>query len=565
MLIERPSLGGLPDEILEVVLVICAAEGHPESIASLAATASRFFHAIYRSYDHHLWRSVFLTLFDDPRAVRYPCTESIAWERDTKTRIWAGRYIVKYNPGPVLKVLGSHSLRSRDVTLYTVEQPHSKDVLTPLRALNTIVTIIRTLAPDARSLSKTPFHTQHMHTSSHLSTGGSENLVQLHARTGSWPPNVAHTDEASPSVTWLRTLFAANTPPMLASRFSGGSRDGAPRDTPTSLAASQILSYLGFFPACSDIPSQPASRDDARCPAEALQRVFNMDYLSPRRGYGPYLPVRPPRGSPEADAREASLGTSESDSDDPDWEPNHNEREVLPSADQLLPDWAWLAAARTVADCVLHVYQESEDVDKLAAWDNLREGTWLSPPGSHTAEDDPSNISASLDGEEHMQQAGYDWAGAEGVWRRLTCWLGYDDLVYHHHYGRYDDPDLDQAWIIVPFSLRITGYSPSPIPKYADRPTIHVEGEMGGAEWEGSIDISNEDIRRVHGTVSMLSDGSVRWSITSMDEENADDQWASEAVQLGGVGSAMGALGMWTGVRHEVDDPLVPLPLNRSD
>lgn len=41
-----------------------------------------------------------------------------------------------------------------------------------------------------------------------------------------------------------------------------------------------------------------------------------------------------------------------------------------------------------------------------------------------------------------------------------------------------------------------------------------------------------------------------------MDEDNNEDQWASEAIQLGGVGSAMGAIGMWTGANHEEDDPL---------
>lgn len=80
---------------------------------------------------------------------------------------------------------------------------------------------------------------------------------------------------------------------------------------------------------------------------------------------------------------------------------------------------------------------------------------------------------------------------------------------------RFDYPHLEEAWIIVPLSLRITGYSPSPIPAYADRPTIHVEGEMGGAGWDGNVDLADEDVRRVHGSVSMLADGSVRWCIVS--------------------------------------------------
>ena len=63
--------------------------------------------------------------------------------------------------------------------------------------------------------------------------------------------------------------------------------------------------------------------------------------------------------------------------------------------------------------------------------------------------------------------------------------------------------------------LRITGYSAPSLPDlYHDRPTIHVEGEMGGAGWIGSVDVGNDnDIRRVHGTVSMLASGEVRWSI----------------------------------------------------
>ncbi len=92
----------------------------------------------------------------------------------------------------------------------------------------------------------------------------------------------------------------------------------------------------------------------------------------------------------------------------------------------------------------------------------------------------------------------------------------YDVLIpYIQHSRRFDTADLEEAWVIVPISLRITSYSPSSIPAYSDRPTIHVEGEMGGAGWEGNVSLADEDIRRVYGTVSMLADGSVRWSIVS--------------------------------------------------
>lgn len=127
--------------------------------------------------------------------------------------------------------------------------------------------------------------------------------------------------------------------------------------------------------------------------------------------------------------------------------------------------------------------------------------------------------------------------------------------------------------LIVPCRLRIVGYSPSVVPGYEDRPTIHVEGDMGGPGWS---DIW-EDTRKLHGTVGIIADGSVRWSLVSfsfpypsgMEIINAlmlakystengsdEDQWVSEAIQVGGVGSGMGTLGMWTGATHESTDPL---------
>ena len=68
----------------------------------------------------------------------------------------------------------------------------------------------------------------------------------------------------------------------------------------------------------------------------------------------------------------------------------------------------------------------------------------------------------------------------------------------------------------MPTSLRITGYSAPALAAFPDRPTIHVEGEMGGAGWVGSIDVNDDDVRHVHGSVSMLPDGSVRWSLVSL-------------------------------------------------
>ncbi|KAI0706694.1 hypothetical protein C8Q76DRAFT_629597, partial [Earliella scabrosa] len=119
-----------------------------------------------------------------------------------------------------------------------------------------------------------------------------------------------------------------------------------------------------------------------------------------------------------------------------------------------------------------------------------------------------------------------------------------------------DDEDLHEAWIIVSMSFRISHYSASPLFAFPDRPTIHLAGDMGGVGRVGSVDVHDNNVRRVHGAVSMLPDGSVRWSLMSTAPNSTEDEWASEAVQLGGVGSAMGSIGMWTGAQLEDGDPL---------
>ena len=40
------------------------------------------------------------------------------------------------------------------------------------------------------------------------------------------------------------------------------------------------------------------------------------------------------------------------------------------------------------------------------------------------------------------------------------------------------------------------------------------------------------------------------------EREDGDGEWQSEGVQLGGLGSATGVIGMWTGADHERMDPL---------
>jgi hypothetical protein len=77
---------------------------------------------------------------------------------------------------------------------------------------------------------------------------------------------------------------------------------------------------------------------------------------------------------------------------------------------------------------------------------------------------------------------------------------------------KFVEDSTQEACRMIPMSIRITGYSKSPIPPdsaICPLPTIHVEGESIGS------DRSLRDVRKVKGTVGMIGDGAIRWSLVS--------------------------------------------------
>ncbi|KAI9062526.1 hypothetical protein FKP32DRAFT_800490 [Trametes sanguinea] len=584
MPLANASLDTLPPEIIENILILAAGSGDSSCIASIAATCKHLFSIVYRATDRHLWRSLFRTTFDDPRSLpgRPVADADFDWRGHFQDREWARRFVAKHAQPLVIFDEGFISRRKR---IYAVGYLQTSDDISHARALRSLLSVIHTSVPATSH----PPHTRIAPVQTDQ-TGARRPvpLVQLHRQTGTWPPEVAPVPY-SENVRWLRDTLVRGLPSTLTATFVlQWANQLAQRRWYTSQAGldfMKLTAHLGLFPIPTAeghqtsagaspsalVPRGPRvisdrragidmSEDAQRTRALALarERAFNMDYLQARRNWGPYLRVRWPDHGEDEGGDEGADDTDESDDD--------FELELPPPLPhKLLPNWSWLAAARVVAESVLRANQPPEDVQRLRDWNNLREGAWLLPETAYSA---AARSGSEPEGRPSGEAFERDWAGVEGVWRRLVCWFAYHDLIGFNgtidrepsEYSREEEPDYEEAWIIVPLSLRITGYSACPIPEYADRPTIHVEGEMGGAEWlEEAADaglVPDPDVRRVHGTVSMLADGNVRWSITSMNEDNTEDQWASEAIQLGGVGSAMGSLGMWTGVNHEPDDPL---------
>ncbi|KAF8761743.1 hypothetical protein RHS01_00659 [Rhizoctonia solani] len=147
-----------------------------------------------------------------------------------------------------------------------------------------------------------------------------------------------------------------------------------------------------------------------------------------------------------------------------------------------------------------------------------------------------------------------DWAGVEGVWRRLVCFMDYRDFHEYNVHSRRPNGGLDtsQAQTLQRgdtnnhMTLKLTKAEPAD-PPFEDRPILHFNG----------FSVANDTmISGVHGFVCMTSNGYVRWRLVT--RYDTDDRWVTEAVQLGDAGSAAGFLGTWTGNNHEPDDPAGP-------
>ncbi|KAF7320003.1 hypothetical protein MKEN_00784200 [Mycena kentingensis (nom. inval.)] len=273
---------------------------------------------------------------------------------------------------------------------------------------------------------------------------------------------------------------------------------------------------------------------------------------------------------------------------------------IFPAPHRVIPDYSFLAAARIVMEAnIRDIYAMHErnlarvgstpahaaanDVgvalkDMIEAMQSLdltrmggAPGFWqvwrpevLDPP-SPLEDVAPVPVDKGKGKEKAKEQEayqGWDWAGVEGEWRRVVSWLDYRDLLMHNvdipsiSFGR---EDLQETIRIFPMTLRIVRYEPPPQPPHGADPNdliyrlpiIHV---LGGSRGSDSDDVVQ---RVVCGTVRMIGGGAVRWAMTSgvsLDEP----EWVTECVQIGGLGSAIGIMGTWTGCEHSTTDPIGP-------
>ncbi|CCM00206.1 uncharacterized protein FIBRA_02234 [Fibroporia radiculosa] len=346
----------------------------------------------------------------------------------------------------------------------------------------------------------------------------------------------------------------------------------------------------------------------------ARLRAYSLRLLAVERHWGPFLPLQSASvGSQTADKSQSNSGSStdedseeefaednflppmlkmlagenDDDADESDeCSDDDNDSELgefsddaqadpseAPDYSLLTPDWAYLAAVRVVVEANLREAVGAGEITGLAWLDGLRVGSAPKEVGyctSFSAHDVATDLEARWRSEKGKETdfgvigdiglmppggdsvVAWDWAGVTGVWRRCICWFDYRDLILHNHLSDFSDPNLQEAVRIVPMRLRVVSFSPSLVPAYPNRPTLHVEGETAGGTPQGPV-------RKLQGTVGVVADGSIRWTLLLLalnsDEPN---EWISEGIQIGGPQTAMGVLGIWTGSQHEKMDPLGP-------
>src|SRR6267154_3706527 len=365
-------LTDLPAELIETVLVV----GNSGSIAALSQTSKFFYELIYRCPDQHLWREIFLAIYDDPRPALNHLSiisgghpdfdiHNFDWKHGYINRISAGSYI-RHSP-PVLNGIAPLEAQTTCPTF-------SPRVVSFVKALLSAITT-STPTPSslpvimlAESISNSPL----------INSPSFPPLLFL--LTSTYNLNTILNNANAP---WLHDLLETGFPPELTrtllARLSIDVQGHAPYHpalTPSSHWEGSEIGHLfhklvsstGFIPipkpelAPGDLPiparqsaSSPATPDSASATDEdedegedeeetrseslpplpnsrprsslytpeeqyadarilARRRVYDMRYLRPTRMWGPFHHVR----------RDTSTNTS---SDDEEDEEDNNEDE----------------------------------------------------------------------------------------------------------------------------------------------------------------------------------------------------------------------------------------------
>lgn len=348
------SLHLLPVEVVEQVLLSTAEAGFPHAIAAFAQTSKLNCTLVYSPRDQHLWRQVFLSTFDDPRASGGgpgwgECTsgnrhseDDFEWDTQFRRRVWAADYIRRQT-----SLAREAEQAFKEGAAPNVEVTHRN-----IRAFDALLSVISTALPCPPTIvfsflpppSGPPDTSAPLTPTSNYPTfpplpqaiSGFTNSVTTVGPTDSTGRSFGHTLRAN-NIAWLADVLANGLPPEVTALFCGERWVGGVtgRDLDESQfremqAAGHLIACTGFLPIPSALshfisPPVTAMRGERACSSEthstssgndagkalyrsserqlkrarrlARMRVYNMHYLSRARHWGPYLPVETTEGN----------------------------------------------------------------------------------------------------------------------------------------------------------------------------------------------------------------------------------------------------------------------------
>ncbi|KAJ6574698.1 hypothetical protein B0H19DRAFT_1125332 [Mycena capillaripes] len=613
------SLLQLPPELLEQILVDAVCSGAPNTVAAVAACCH-----LLHDLVHSIWRDLFLAIFDDPRpkhallasspGLASPVQVAYDWNIFTN-RIAAANHLAAGDPACDFEALVDVLRTAAPVQPVRVDGVRRRNLVFP---------------PLLRE----------------LPTSGNTSWLNEVLANG-YPPLLtrrllASFDPEGPECS--RAEFEDTAPGKAFNKFTF-MRGFIPIDpdntsstvdhqhaTARAIARSRVYNTKYLMPERCWGPFQPL--DPTQSHVYTWRKRLSR-YTPPESdSQDAELALRSGSGSrryhafhPSSIILTPALLDPDDDIDDPDYDPADSDMDddthddtphilhflssrgmdftdnrtyptyVFPSPHRVVPDYAFLSAARYIMEANMRDkfdmeshfnamgsaskqaaadvgLELSEVVDAMQSLELVRmggaPGFWDIWRPEKPEEDENDDADAPVVTDKGKGKAtdedeieGWDWAGVEGEWRRVVCWLDYRDLLMHNvdiATAGFGIDELQETIRIFPMTLRVARYSPPPRPPSGADPNeliwllpiIHVEGESRGT------DTDETSARVIEGTVRMIGDGAVRWSMTSSEATGSDPEWVTESVQVGDIGSAVGIIGLWTGAEHSSTDPLGP-------
>ncbi|KAF8836870.1 hypothetical protein BDN67DRAFT_957436 [Paxillus ammoniavirescens] len=643
---SQPALLTLPFEVIELVLI---SSRSPRTVASLAQTCRMLRTLVYASPDSHLWRELFLSIWDDPRPAlqhRSLIDPRVAeytrdWGVEYRRRVVADKWLKSWRSSvsTVCPYMPPASVLSNEAALLPTLRTLLDTFLTmtPFPASPTMSLTALTPNLEPRMARAPPFPPLLLLLASGLD-------VIPPSRSGVRLGRIAYGPHASRAHTIAdahRPIPTPSLPPQLTRTLLGSLWTGAQLpflrgiEIGTEDEVGEVFHHIVCITGFASLPGSSESSESDTVPPSGSQtqtndfptraeqyavarrlakrRVYDMQYLRGDRMWGPYQVVERdvldsdvagengepnPTTSTETSTNvTTSTGThtrTRTRRSNPRRPPSTlSPREIKPH--HLKPDYVYLASVRIVAEANLrdvtapHTETHTlELTDLLSAIRNVEVarvggacgywGGWIGKGNGATVEGATSGRNGKGKGKQSDACEGWDWAGVTGLWRRCVSWMDYQDLLYFNlDRSKFLTLDSLEAHRIIPMELRITGYTRAglvPIPEAKDThndttkrnrphthmrtryfrppPIIHFTGSSIGS------DRRLDDGRTVKGSVGLIGGGEVRWQMDTSVPGSSAPEWSSEAVQIGGVGSALGLLGIWTGARHQRADPLGP-------